>query len=211
MRHLRMLAIALIVTGCILLSGCTKTWSVTFEDVYDLAGWDLFVYDAEAKNAIDDNGLMLDAYSATAPFAFSGDVTMTVVFEIFCIPSNPIKDLFFAFLAEPGDGYLWIDFNDLSDAPNEKYSFVDDHYDNKVEFNTLVPGINYIGSNILTFSKTDNQVRIKLNNTEIYNSPYSFFSSDFVAPSFGAIAFQSSGYVLFKSIKVQYSGEMVPR
>lgn len=209
-RHLRMLLIALIVIGCILLSGCTKTWSVTFEDVYDLAGWNLFIFDAEAKYDIDSNGLMLDAYSADAPFAFSGDVTMTVVFEMFCVPSNLIDYLFFAFRAYPGDGSLWIDFTDLSDPVNEKYSFVDDAYENKVVFNTSVPGINYIGTNTVTFSKTDNQVKIRLNNTEIYNGPYSFFSSDYVVPAFGAVAFQSSGHVLFKSIKVRYSDEMMP-
>jgi len=205
-----MLVIALVVVGCISLSGCTKTWSVIFEDVYDLAGWNIYQYDSEAKYDIGGNGLMLDAYAATAPFCFSGDVTITVTFELFCIPSNLIDYLFFALRAYPGDGSLWIDFTDLSDAADEKYSFVDDSPVNKVEFDTSVPGINYIGTNILIFSKTDGLVRVRLNNTELYSGSYNFFSSDYVIPVFGAVAFQSSAHVLFKSIKVHYSGEMMP-
>jgi len=204
-----MLAIALFVIVCISLSGCTKTWSVVFEDVYDLAGWNIYIYDAEAKYYIDSNGLMLDAYGAEGPIAFSGDVTMSIDFEMFSSPSNPIQHLSFAFTGYPGDDYLSMNLYDFCSETEERYVFYDGSFSNKVEFNTPVPGINYIGTNSLTFSKTNNNVTIKLNGTEIYNSPYSFFSSDYVVPLIGAVALQSSGYVLFKNIKVQYSGEMI--
>lgn len=207
MRRFRILALALLAVACMLLAGCDRVWTVTFNDVYDLAGWNLSMYDINDEYRIDENGLMLDATAAFAPFSFSGDVMVTVAFDMFANSANPIKDLTISLNAPLQ--HLYLAFNNIGVEGEEKFYFYENIFADRIIFPGEIPNIRYIGHNTLVMTKRAGIVKVELNGAKLMELPYSQFNAEFAIPVIGAIA-EGTGYVLFKMFRVQYSGEMIP-
>lgn len=208
MLRFRHLTIALLAVACMFLAGCDRVWTLTFNDAYDLAGWHLGPYDANAEYLIDENGLMLDATAAGAPFSFSGDMMVTIVFDIFANSANPIKDLSVTLSSTPQ--YLYFAFSDLCISGLEKYYFMENEFASKIEYPGAVPGIRYIGHNTLVLQKRAGKFKVELNGAVLLEKSISLYDAEFSTPRIGAISSDGTGYVLFKMIRVQYSGNMVP-
>jgi len=204
----RYFAIALLAVACMSLAGCDRVWTLTFNDVYDLAGWHLGPYDANDEYRIDENGLMLDAVAAGAPFSFSGDIVLTVVFDLFANSANPIKDLSFVLSSTPQ--HLYFAFNNLCVPGEELFYFVDNSYADRIEYPGAVPNIRYTGHNTLVLQKRAGRFKVELNGAVLLDEPFSLYDAEFSTPRIGAISSDGTGYVLFKIIRVQYSGEAIP-
>lgn len=90
MRYKRILMSFIVLVLCVQLSGCVKTWSVTFNGSEDVDGWDIYHMNSDNDNwAISELGFELDGYYAIGPYSFTtADCTLTLVFDLQCDGSN---------------------------------------------------------------------------------------------------------------------------
>jgi len=212
MRYKRILMSLIVLVLCVQLSGCVKTWSVTFNGSEDVDGWDIYHINSDNDNwAISELGFELDGYYAIGPYSFTtADCTLTLVFDLQCDGSNT------AYMSvEFADGNqlivnrLRFALRDMGNVSAEAY-WVDDGSGSLVTGATI-PALDHDGENKIELIKKGNYLTVKLNSIVIYNGNYSY-PLGYVVPYLACYMVDASAATLyFKSIKVQCDGEIIAR
>lgn len=212
MSKIRLIAPAVLLVFCLMLSGCMKTWSVTFNDQGDIEDWRI-LHESNMNDfySITEDGLMLDGYKAIAPYAFFGDCSMTVQFYLECDSSDPQFICILEFSDEndlPND-QLKLSMTNLGVPSTEKFWVIDSSGSSLADGGPI-PGLDRGGLNTVKIIKEGNTIIVKVNGNELFSGPFTDYSITYVVPRFIAYKVdESDAVLLFKSIRVNYEGDML--
>jgi len=213
MKRTRVLKVLIAFGLCVLLSGCVKTWSVTFNGAEDVVGWDILHMNHDNDNwSISGKGLELDGYYAMGPYSFvTADCSLTVVFELHCDWSNKAYlSVELADGAEPSVDRLRLALVEAGDASAENF-WVDDSSGLLKREYAPITALNRDGENKAEIIKEGSNLTVKLNGVVLYNSTY-MYSPGYVIPYLACYMEDSSAAtVYFKSVRVEYDGDMIAR
>lgn len=216
MRIVRTLIIVLVLAFAMATAGCgEKTWSFDFTTATSLAGWALDENPGASSLGDPDwdlsgDGLELNKYGATAPVAFPGDFTMTVVFSLatdadsqLYFEANAIDELDF----DDAVDYIQSEFNYVGLAGGEAWA-VADGGDEVLNSAGNIPGLVRNGENTFKLVKIGDAVETWMNGSKI-----SDFEADSVGPFFPMLYSElygvDPGRICFESITVEYKGELI--
>lgn len=218
MRIVRTMMIVLVLAFALATAGCgEQTWFFDFTTATDadLAGW--YMDENPGTSAVitdpvywdlTSNGLLLSFYGAAAPFAFPGDFTMTVAFSLDVDSTHLVY-----FELYPGDEQAWEPNNYIMSAFDYvglgagEVRYVGDNDEEVLNLTGSIPGLVREGNNTWKIVKLGDDYETWINGSKI---------SDFTADNANGSAYyptlyaeQLGGTVYFKSITVEYKGQLI--
>lgn len=212
MSRTRWLAVIFVLMLLLALAGCTKTWSVKFNQFTDLSGWLQQDWFPPSSLNLYPNGLSLDGKILSGPYGFDGDFTFTCAFETTCGIgfTIPYISLFFSDggYASPSE-YLSINLYDVGDITEESYSITSTGSTSLVTGGTI-PHLNRIGLNTLVLVKTGNHYVITLNGNPILDQFIMTLGFDYFFPYLYSVT-DDDLQIRFKSISYKYDGNRISR
>lgn len=219
MRIVRTMMIVLLLTFAVVIAGCEeKTWSFDFTTASDadLAGWLMdenpgassITPDPVYWDLVPGEGLLLSFYGAAAPFAFSGDFTMTVAFSLDVDSANQVY-----FEMYPGDERAWEPGNYILSAfdyvglTGAEVWYVGDNHEEVVNETGNIPGLVRDGNNTWKLIKKGRSYQTWMNESMISSFTADNSSGSSYFPTL--YAEQMGGTVYFKSVTVAYKGQLI--
>ena len=212
MSKIRYLAVIIMIMIMLALAGCTKTWSVKFNQFTNLDAWAQQDWFPPSTINLYPDGLSLNGKILIGPYGFDGDFTFTCAFETSCGIGYtiPLIHLFFSDggYAAPGQ-YLSINLNDVGDPSGESYSITATGAASLVVGGSI-PFINRIGLNTIVLVKTGNHYEITLNGNPILDQFITTLGFDYFFPYLYAVT-EDNLQIRFKSISYKYDGNRMSR
>ena len=198
------------------LSGCGKTWFMSFTNGTSIADWHI---DDWGGSYIHDNlGLRIDYLGFISPFAFTGDFTLTVVFTLDTAPDRTVDfeiGLYDDISVPLSNNIINNHFNNAGNIAFEYIGVselgpsIDPDWNYTITQSAEIPGLNRSGRNTYKLVKKGDDISITINNTAIANFTMGYYESSNFAILLGADA-SNDGVVFFETIKVNYSGDLIP-
>lgn len=212
MRNFRTFLSALLLLVAILSAGCTKTWSVVFDDVQDILDWDSFELGDEPSSNVNPDGLMINGMRIQAPFIFTGSCTMVVVFDMHCDMMNEISEFAILLTNYPSDGeVLAFRLESFGDILNQSYEVVDNDEVVAYEYSTSVDiDTNWDGENEFVMKRDRERIVLSINGEIFYDEAPRADYQDYAYPGFVVDISGGSARIAIKSISMKYDGEKVP-
>jgi len=212
LRTAKAAAIILALAVALSMAGCSKTYTFDFTTAPNMNAWYLQDWFSPYTCIVNSDGLYLNGKIAVGPYGFTGDFTMSFVFELHVSNAEQVSmiEILLGYDgAAPVSQYISALLNNLGSDTNENYNL----YENGGSYGsgTAIPGIDYDGINTLKIVKNGNNIKMYMNgSTKICDhdiiscSLVTFYPRLNVSSSVGE-------RMRFKRLEVKYSGDMIPR
>lgn len=204
----------LAVVGIVLilsLSGCGKTWAVTFTTTTDLDTWAKQDWFTPYTLQLFADGMYLDGKICIGPYGFSGNFTETITFNLDTMVANTVPMIEFTLsdgLLAPVSDFVQAIFNHVGDIGIETYGF----YETGATMNsgTEIPSLNRDGSNTFKLVKTGDNIKMYMNDTILCDYDLVGCTLTNFYPYLNVNAADSS-QIRITGISFKYRGNMIPR
>jgi len=211
-KNVRNALLVLVLALVVSLAGCSKTYTFDFTTAPNMNEWYLQDWFSPYTCIVDSDGLYLNGKIAVGPYGFTGDFSMSFVFELHATDSSPVT-MIEIILGYDGSApvaqYISALFSDLGSDASESYNL----YENGGSYSSgaAVPGLNYNGTNTLKIVETGDNIKMYMNGfTKICDSDILSCNLVTFYPRLNVSA-SNGDMVRFKRIEVKYSGDMIPR
>ncbi len=211
MKAARSAAIIIALAAVISMAGCSKTYTFNFTTAPNMNEWYLQDWFSPYTCIIDSDGLYLNGKIAVGPYGFTGDFTMSFVFELHVTNATPVTmiEILLGYDgAAPVSQYITALLSNLGSDSTESYNL----YENGGSYSSgaAVPGLNYNGTNTLKIVKTGDNIKMYMNAVNICDSDIISCNLVTFYPRLN-VSSSSGDRMRFKRLEVKYSGDMIPR
>ena len=212
MRSIRIFTSVLLLLIAMFSAGCTKTWSVVFDDIQDILDWDSFALGDEPSSNVTPDGLVINGMRIQAPYIFTGSCTMVVVFDMNCDMMNEINEFAILLTNYLSDGeVLAFRLENFGDTFNQSYTVVDNDEAVAYEYSTSVDiDTNWDGENEFVMKRDSGRLVLSINGEIFYDGVPVADYQDYAYPGFLVDISGGSARITIKSITMKYDGEKVP-
>lgn len=208
MRFARYCVIAAVIILLATNTGCIRKWSYDFTKASaDLNDW----YHNFLTYTLDENGLTYAQGIINPPHWFSGDVSVTLIFELDVSEISPATTIQFGLSDELawGQNDVWAGIYYLGDPALENWE-LGDYGGGSGEFrekhDEQLPGIYYSGPNTMKFSKDADVISLSVNGVVVGQLDLVHSKADELFPTFSF--FGATGQLIIQNVLVEYNGRI---
>ena len=215
MRAIRVCLSAIIILVIVSIAGCGKKYYFSFKDNQSLTdGEHAWLAYGEGTSEFFWNGVALDDKSIACPFAFRGDVTISITYEL---DVSDMEQIRFYFLIASGPGYPSDSYHggaiNAGNPLHQDAIVIEKHYssDNLMGYwPGVVPGLDKDGENVIQIVKRGDHFKFRLNGELLTDYvAQMYFPNWFYVQVMGEIGDSTyEGALVVKEVSITYTGDI---